>query len=145
MFNSEILIVEAKCRSHVFWEVYYIYIWLKLIWKFSFGALHESLTMLTLFEKLRTWNFVKCVKFRNKSRHFEKKKIQSTLIASNIAQEFHAVLQCKSWRIWNNYNKEGWEVMLSTENFTPSRINITPVQVDIAAEIIKSKKECTCI
>lgn len=66
-----------------------------------------------------------------------KKKIQRALIASNIAQEFHAVLQCKSWRIWNNYNKEGYEVMLSTENFTPSRINITAVHVDIAAEIIK--------
>lgn len=26
----------------------------------------------------------------------KKKKIQSALIASNIAQEFHAVLQCKS-------------------------------------------------
>lgn len=31
--------------------------------------------------------------------------------------------------------------MLSTENFTPSRINITAVHVDIAAEIIKSKKK----
>lgn len=30
--------------------------------------------------------------------------------------------------------------MLSTENFTPSRINITAVHVDIAAEIIKLKK-----
>lgn len=75
----------------------------------------------------------------------QKKIIQSALIASNIAQEFHTVLQCKSWRIWNNYDKEGWEVMLSTENFTPSRINITAVHVDIAAEIIKSKKECACI
>lgn len=35
--------------------------------------------------------------------------------------------------------------MLSTENFTPSRINITAVHVDIAAEIIKSKKECACM
>lgn len=159
MFNSEILIVEAKCRSHVFWEAYYIYIWLKLIWKFSFGALHESLTMLTLSScfstlfsallqrSLKNYELGILLSALNSgtSQGTLKKKIQRALIASNIAQEFHAVLQCKSWRIWNNYNKEGWEVMLSTENFTPSRINITAVHVDIAAEIIKSKKECACI
>lgn len=159
MFNSEILIVEAKCRSHVFGEVYYIYIWLKLIWKFSFGALHESLTMLTLSScfstlfsallqrSLKNYELGILLSALNSgtSQGTLKKKIQRALIASNIAQEFHAVLQCKSWRIWNNYNKGGWKVMLSTENFTPSRINITAVHVDIAAEIIKSKKECTCI
>lgn len=134
-----------------------IYIWLKLIWKFSFGALHESLTMLTLpscffstlfsallQRSLKNYELGILLSALNSGTSqgtLKKKKIQSALIASNIAQEFHAVLQCKSWRIWNNYNKEGWEVMLSTENFTPSRINITAVHVVIAAEIFKLKKE----